>query len=156
MNENLNPPLQTDQNKLTERVTTYLNRHINWLKDTLADLENFDAELSDQELDTNLQNHQQRESQTQHFLREHHALLREWQASQNIDPNHLATVQQLAAQAETLTERLRKRYEQAVDTLQKGAANNNDSLRATRQGRDLLSKYRPGGDRLSGFIDKKA
>ena len=48
MNENLNPPSRTDPNKLTERVTTYLNRHINWLKDTLADLEKFDAELPDQ------------------------------------------------------------------------------------------------------------
>lgn len=149
-------PSRTNTAKLTKRVTTYLNRHIAWLQENLYDLQELDPDQPTRNIDTHLQHQQQRENQIKHLLREHHALLREWQEAKPIDPTHIATVQKLAAQAENLTQNLRTRFEETVHLLEQSAASNKESLQATRQGRDLLKKYRPGGDHLAGFIDKKA
>lgn len=156
MSNHPNQPIPTNTTKLTKRVTTYLNRHIAWLQETLCDLQKLDPDQPTQNIDTHLQHQQQRENEIKHLLREHHALLREWQEAKPIDPTHIAAVRKLAAQAETLTENLRTRFEETVHLLEQSAASNKQSLQATRQGRDLLRKYRPGGDHLAGFIDKKA
>lgn len=156
MTQHQQPPQKTNDDELVTRVTTYLKRHIAWLQETLKELESIKPTQSTQEIEEQLQKHQQRDQQLQHLHREHHALLREWKAAQDLPPEHLANVRNLAADAESLTQRLKTQYEELVTTLNQTAKENNQALRETRQGRDLLNTYRPRNDHLSGFIDKKA
>jgi len=137
------------------RVTRYLERHTAWMRAVLAELDALAAAMDGGDVGSLLEEQGRRTREAEHFLREHTGLLREWDGGAGAPEEDRAAVRALAAEAGALAERLTGRYEALLDASTAARSRNRAALDTLRRGRDMMRKYRPGGDGAD-YLDRKA
>ncbi len=145
-----------DDMALCQRVRAAMERQIAWMETALRDLEGLESGGNEAALEHLAATQKTREKQLADLLREQRTLLAEWRAAQGIPAEERERMRRLAAGAEKLAGRLRRRYDEAVawaDAEKKHCA---EAMQSVRRGRDMITRYRPGIDEPPGFIDRNA
>ncbi len=140
---------------LAERIIRYLDRHMAWMRAVLRELDELERVMGSDDMERLLDAQARRTREAEHFKREHHGLLHEWNNGAGESAERRAAVKERAREAEKLSEALRARYQELLITAEGVRLRQRAGLDALRHGRDLIRKYRPGGDD-AGFLDRKA
>jgi small-conductance mechanosensitive channel len=144
------------ESEIAARVTRYLARQIEWLETGLRLLDHFEEHLEDAALDRFADEQRRREVELGHLAREHQGLLREWREAQDVTEAERANVNRLAERARGLTGQLIARHERAQVLVSQRLAGRDAALGTLERGRELLERYRPGGEESSWMLDKRA
>lgn len=138
------------------RVKKHLGRHVEWLEEGIRAAQTASDTMSEEDLEALLAAQAKRNAELTHLWREQAGLLREWRVARNAGQEDRTEVRRMADHAQQLTEELRALQENLITALSLRLLNRQDAIHSLRRGRDLLGKYRPGGEDTSGFLDKRA
>ena len=140
---------------LAARITRYLERHMEWMRAVLRELDELERAMGSDDTERLLDAQARRAREAEHFQREHLGLLHEWNNGAGESAERRAAVKERAREAERLAEALRARYQELLLAAEGARLRQRSGLDALRHGRDLIRKYRPGGDGAD-FLDRKA
>jgi len=145
-----------DDMTLCQRVRAAMERQIAWMKTALRDLEGLESCGNEAALEQLVATQKIREKELADLMREQQAMLTEWRAAHALPAEEREKIRRLAAEAEKLAGRLRRRYDEAVAWADAEKKQCSEALQSVRRGRDMLTRYRPGMDEAPGFIDRNA
>jgi len=141
--------------QVSERVTRYLDRHMDWMREVLKELDVLERAMDSGDMEPLLDGLARRTREAEHFQREHKGLMREWNDGAGVSPECRRAVEALTEEAKRLSEALQPRYKALYLKTENLKVSNRRELRALRRDCGVLQKYRPGGDDLT-YLDRKA
>lgn len=141
---------------IAERLSDFFERQLKWIDDGFAFLDSLPHEPDTETLEAFVTSDAKRARELTTLEHEFHALKKEWDRSDSVDPLGRAKVRELATRAEERSVALSERMEELRASLSQLGTELDKELSGLRIARQNVRKFRQTDSPGGGIVDRQA